>query len=222
MSKILFILPLLCFGVCLSAQEVDSSLISLPKVNDQVKLAEDDSSETQDSIPNFIVAPGDTTKARIEEVEVDTIIGFFNIFKGEPGRAALYSLIAPGGGQIYNRRPVKAGLAILADATAVGVAIYWSREFNMWTDQYRLFLDEGIPVNGFITDISTLERQRNTLRQYRDYSWAAVGVVHLITVVEAFVDRHLLEFDMDEDLTLEMFSIKDPYSVTLASVNYTF
>jgi len=67
-----------------------------------------------------------------------------------------------------------------------------------------------------------MQINRDRLRQYRDYSWFAVGIVHIVTVVEAFVDRHLLEFDMNEDLTLEVIGIKDPYSVTLASVNYRF
>jgi hypothetical protein len=50
--------------------------------------------------------------------EADTIInkgGFFSIFKGKPGKAALYSLIIPGGGQIYNKKWWKVPLALGID-----------------------------------------------------------------------------------------------------------
>lgn len=162
------------------------------------------------------------------EAEVDSIIGFFNIFKGEPGKAAFYGLMIPGGGQFYNRRWVKAPIAIIADATAIGVAIYWSRRYNIYTEAYQanidgtLTTDQLVNVLQGVTSVSTLSGRRDTFRKYRDYSWFTVGIVHIITVVEAFVDRHLLEFDMDEDLSLEIISINDPTSITLASVNYRF
>jgi len=153
--------------------------------------------------------------------EQDTIIGFFNIFKGEPGRAALYSLIVPGGGQIYNKKWIKAPIIIATDAVAFGIAIYWTREYNVFNAEYTKYVN-GEPNIYLNINQTTLISQRNLLRKYRDYSWFAAGIVHLITVVEAFVDRHLLEFDMNEDLTLEVIAIKDPYSITFASLNYTF
>ncbi len=133
----------------------------------------------------------------------DSIVGFFSIFKGKPGKAALYSLIIPGGGQVYNKRYWKAPLAVLADGAAVGVALYWTNQYNSLDQDYR-DLKNGLitDING-ITDELTIERGRDRRRQYRDYSWFAVGLVHLVTVIEAFVDRHLMEFDISDDLSIQ-------------------
>ena len=155
-----------------------------------------------------------------EPVKEDSIVGFFSLFKGEPGKAALYSLVIPGGGQAYNRRWWKVPLAIGADAGAITVAVLWTQQYNKASNQYIDFLN-GEMISG-ITNRSTLQNRRDTFRKNRDYAWFAVGILHIVTVVEAFVDRHLLEFDMNEDLSLEVIAIKDPYSVTLASVNYRF
>ena len=177
---------------------------------------------TQDTTGIDSLASNDLVVIDTISEEHDTIIGFFNIFKGDPGKAALYSLVIPGGGQIYNRKWVKAPVIILADALAFGVAIHLTGEYRDLDNAYRRIIDGEITNYQGVSDRTTLIRQRNTLRKYRDYSWFAAGIVHMITVIEAFVDRHLLEFDMDEDLSLQLISIKDPYSVTVASLNYTF
>ena len=215
-----------CISIHLCGQTEDSlsigTLDTIPAVE-----VDSNSDKLDEKIAEGSTAVQDSTLAIDEEllkesVKEDSIVGFFSLFKGEPGKAALYSLVIPGGGQFYNRRWWKVPLAISADVTAVSIALYWSEQYNDYSNAYERFLAGEInSING-VVNISTMQINRDRLRQYRDYSWFAVGIVHIVTVVEAFVDRHLLEFDMNEDLTLEVIGIKDPYSVTLASVNYRF
>lgn len=215
-----------CISIQLCGQIEDSLSTGIVDTIPAVDI-DDNPNKVKEKIPAESIVVQDSTLTIDEEllnesVKEDSIVGFFSLFKGEPGKAALYSLIVPGGGQIYNRRWWKVPLAIGADATAISIAIYWNRQYNNYSDAYIRFLAGEINNVGGVTNISTMQTNRDRLRQYRDYSWFAVGIVHIVTVVEAFVDRHLLEFDMNEDLTLEVIGIKDPYSVTLASVNYRF
>ncbi len=233
MNKLLTSLSLILLTIAVYGQTDSLTLDSQIRNNLEIEstqdtiipnqLLTDNQSSTQDSV-GIDGVPLNENLSQIDTITEpqDTIIGFFNIFKGEPGKAALYSLVIPGGGQIYNRKWIKAPVIILADATAFFVAGYWTREYNIFDAQYLQFVNgERLNIQG-VSNPSTLISQRNTLRKYRDYSWFAAGIVHMITVIEAFVDRHLLEFDMNEDLTMELIGIKDPYSVTLASLNYTF
>ena len=55
---------------------------------------------------------------------------FLTIFEGNPGRAALYSLVIPGAGQAYNKKWFKIPLALTIDGAA-GYWVYYTRkEYN--------------------------------------------------------------------------------------------
>ncbi len=159
-----------------------------------------------------------------KKVKNDSIVGFFSIFKGEPGKAALYSLLIPGGGQVYNKKYFRAFLALAADGIAVGNAINQTRKFNEWDRVYREILLNGVSSSGYTTaELSTVSIFRERGRQYKDYAWFSVGVVHLITIIEAFVDRHLLGFDIDEDLTIKLAPNTGlPDSMGIVGLQYNF
>jgi len=91
-----------------------------------------------------------------------------SIFYGQPGKAALYSAIIPGGGQIYNKRYWKA-------------PIIWGLE--------------GYAIYHLTKSIS------KSARSQKDLAWILFSAAHLLNVVEAFVDRHLINFDVSEDLS---------------------
>ena len=49
--------------------------------------------------------------------------------------------------------------------------------------------------------------QRNEFRKWSEYSWIWLTAAHLFTVADAYVDRHMMDFDISPDLTLHY----DPY-----------
>lgn len=123
------------------------------------------------------------------------------IFSGEPGRAALYSLVIPGGGQFYNRKYWKVPIIWAADGIAFYNAYFNYTEYLAFKNGYiDLFNGDVINVRGF-TSISTVRRYRDLFR--KNYETAAIigAGVHLLTVIEAYVDRHLMDFDISEDLS---------------------
>jgi len=131
--------------------------------------------------------------------ENDTIIvknGFISLFEGKPGKAALYSLIIPGGGQLYNRKYWKVPLALAIDGGLVYNIYFQNQQYRRYQDAYILALQQGEPS----TTVNSLREQRNFYRKWREYSWVFFIAGHMFTALDAYVDRHLLEFDIREDV----------------------
>lgn len=132
--------------------------------------------------------------------ESDTIInknGFFSLFKGKPGKAALYSLIIPSGGQIYNKKWWKVPLALGIDGGLAYVLITNRKSYKESQNEYVAALNkQPVPSN-----LGLLKQQRDYYRKWSEYAWIWIIAGHLLTVVDAYVDRHLMDFDISSDLT---------------------
>jgi len=125
------------------------------------------------------------------------------IFYGEPGKAALYSLIVPGAGQVYNKRIWKVPLVYALEGAAVYLLLDNINAYNKWNSCYVDIVNQ-VPNTldcGTVTDEATAFRVRNSARSNRELSYIFLGVAHLLNVVEAFVDRHLINFDTSDDLS---------------------
>ncbi|MBC7885041.1 MAG: hypothetical protein H7X99_06170 [Saprospiraceae bacterium] len=135
--------------------------------------------------------------------ENDTIInrnGFFSLFKGKPGNAALYSLLIPGGGQAYNKKWWKVPLAVGIDGGLTYLLLWNTSQYNTSQALYLQAVKDDDPLK------SRLKSQRDFYRKNKEYSWVWLIAGHLITVVDAFVDRHLLDFDVSDDLTINGYN----------------
>lgn len=142
-----------------------------------------------------IVLPTDTTGS-----DADTAIvknGFLSLFKGKPGKAALYGLLIPSGGQVYNRKWWKVPLALGVDGGLVYALITNRKNFRVTQTDYLSALQMN-PVPG---NIGQLKERRDYYRKWSEYSWVWLIAGHLLTVVDAYVDRHLMDFDISPDLT---------------------
>jgi len=90
----------------------------------------------------------------------------------KPGKAMLYSFI-PGGGQLYNKRPLKALLF-------AGVFTYYSYELVLAQDSFN-----GDPTS------SDLHRKRN------DKIWM-MGLTWTLNIIDAYIDAQFWDFDKYE------------------------
>ncbi|MDF1698838.1 MAG: DUF5683 domain-containing protein [Saprospiraceae bacterium] len=138
---------------------------------------------------------------------------FFDIFSGKPGRAAFYGLIIPGGGQIYNKRWWKLPFVYGLEGWLIYNIINTNSRYNEYDNAYRMNLAGGEVFVDGTSDIGIIRTRRASLRQSREYSWVFFLGGHIITIFEAFIDRHLIEFDVSDDLTFT------PISTDLGLVN---
>ncbi len=97
-------------------------------------------------------------------------------------KALLWSII-PGGGQIYNKQYVKAGIDILAESLLLGTAIQYHIEMN---DAYSLY--KQTHNQAYYDEYNYYYQQQQNMLWW----WATVK---LLAVLDAYVDAKLFNFN---------------------------
>lgn len=143
------------------------------------------------------------------------------IFKGPPGRAFVYSLILPGSGQVYNKRYWKLPIVIAAYAVTGYTLSDNLKTFDQYDKAYRLRIDFGMDTITDFPNLSTsqIAADREIVRKNVQRSYIALGLIYFLTAAEAFVDRHLMEFDISEDLGMNLHLGTTPHGIGLV-VNF--
>ncbi|MCB0651139.1 MAG: hypothetical protein KDC85_07685 [Saprospiraceae bacterium] len=117
-----------------------------------------------------------------------------------PNKAILFAII-PGGGQIYNKRWWKLPLVYGAIAGGIWVIDYNRGFYIRFRDALNLSR-EGLPHEfselGFTS--TTLKIKRDLANKYMQQAFLATFAIYVLQGTEAFVDAHLRNFDIDEDL----------------------
>lgn len=124
-----------------------------------------------------------------------------------PSKAAFYSAVLPGLGQIYNKRYWKVPIVW----GAIGAGIYNYKFYDNSYKQLRTafkrrkagFLIDDPEILESITD-AQLETLQNNRQNSRDQALLITIVLYALNIVEANVDAHLKEFNIDDDLSFDM------------------
>lgn len=135
----------------------------------------------------------------------DTLITVENEpWQPDPKKALWFSLALPGLGQIYNGSWWKAPIIY----GGLGVSVWFIRENNQNYKAFRTAYSESFNPE---TDNELVMRYPNqeSLRRARDqyYKWyqlsiIATAAVYLMNGVEAYVDAHLKNFEISDNLSL--------------------
>jgi len=141
--------------------------------------------------------------------------GFFSMFEGNPGRAALYSAIIPGAGQIYNKKWLKAPVVWGLEGTAIVMIGYYGRRYRCFDLGYKGILRGEISESKGFTDANAIKVERDKVKKYRDYAIIGLAVSHVLNIADAFVDRHLIEFDVDEDISFQLGPAQHGIGITM-------
>lgn len=162
--------------------------------------------------------------ASAQLVQADTV--FVPGDSGHSPRGALWrSAAVPGWGQIYNRQRIKLPFIY----AALGVLGYqaWSShdDYTLYREafQYKAWqelVDSGQQETNPKADFQSsydqlaaefgaissrpLRTQRNNFRRSRDLSLIGVGLVYGLAMLDAYVSAHLLDFDVGENLSLQV------------------
>lgn len=128
-----------------------------------------------------------------------------------PAKAAFYGAAFPGLGQIYNKDYWKVPLVYGALGSTVYAAIFNSQESERFRTAFKLRragrLDEfseqddetGIITNIFSDD--ALIDAQDQLRRRRDLFILLSAAAYVLQIIEANVDAHLSQYDVDDNLT---------------------
>ncbi|MFI1772485.1 DUF5683 domain-containing protein [Thalassobellus citreus] len=148
-----------------------------------------------------------------KEIVIDTLVNINEpINPLSPAKAAFYSAVLPGLGQAYNKQYWK--IPIVYAALGTGIYFYTNnnKEYNRYRDAYKSRLagfknDEfytqdalGNPVERVTTD--GLERAQKFYRKNKEMSLLAIVGIYALNIIEANVSSHLMQFNVDENLSL--------------------
>lgn len=133
-----------------------------------------------------------------------------------PTKATWLALVIPGGGQIYNRKYWKLPI-FYGGFAGCAYALTWNNK--MYKDYSNAYKDamNGHMDSSSITDLlppnhripnsqlqELLRKRKDTYRRYRDLSIFAFIGVYLLSVVDAYVDAELSNFDITPDLSMRV------------------
>ncbi len=174
---------------------------------------------------NILLAQTDipTDTIQIDSAEAEKL-GLFNkenrrtfkiLFSGKPAKAALFSLFLPGSGQAYNgkywKMPIVWGLIGYFGYNAYSA----SKKYKEMDDAYWCMVrNEHCSYNG-ITDPNQLRPYRNNARSYKERMWVTFSIVYLVQAIEAYIDRHLIDFDLNKDLSFKPEFSKRGFAIGL-------
>ena len=137
----------------------------------------------------------------------------------EAKRAMWMALVLPGAGQIYNRKYWKLPI-IYGGFVGCAYAITWNNQmYHDYSQAYLDIMDDDPNTQsynqflhlGATIDESNIERYKEIFRKRKDKfrRWRDMGVfvmigVYAFSVIDAYVDASLSEFDISDDLTLRV------------------
>lgn len=140
-------------------------------------------------------------------------------YKADPDMAVWLAAVVPGLGQIYNRQYWKLPI-VYGGAMGLGYAISWNNQ--MYIDYRKAYVDlidadpnstfyTKVLPNGVVIDASnkdyytrTLKNKQDAYQRNRDLCIICTGVLYLLTLIDAYVDAQMADYDISPDLSLQV------------------
>lgn len=144
----------------------------------------------------------------------DTVLLKSYASRYSPRRALLLAAVMPGLGQVYTRKYWKLPL-VYGGLYATGYAInYYSGLYKEYKFVLYSALEAGLDEGQIDTDLGIDLGMRTTVRGYRnavdkarrerDLMIIVMGLVYVLQIVDAHVDAHLKEFDLNPRLQVRL------------------
>ncbi|REG87776.1 DUF5683 domain-containing protein [Winogradskyella sediminis] len=154
---------------------------------------------------SFAQIEKDSTSIAIEE---SPIIANETLVKKEidplrPSKAAFYSAVLPGLGQAYNKKYWKIPIVWGAIGTGIYFYVRNDKQFDRYRDAYKRRL-AGFKDDEFYNLISDdgLIRAQEQFRRNKEMSMLITIGLYALNILDANIDAHLLQFNVDENLSL--------------------
>jgi hypothetical protein len=153
--------------------------------------------------------------------------------KHSPRKAALYSAILPGAGQVYNKKYWKVPIVY----TAIGIPVGLFFNNKTWYNRTRYALAVVLSPNPSADSLNAVHSQlrplvdsksqgsilryRNEFRKNMDYSVLFTLLFWGLNIVDATVDAHLKDFNVSDDLSFRIRPALLPGNAVGVSMAFT-
>ncbi len=150
-----------------------------------------------------------------------------------PLRATMLSATLPGLGQVYNNRIWKVPIVYAGFGAIIYFIDFNNTEFQTFRSAYVARVDGNPNTSDDFPFYSTdqLERAMNFYRRNLEVTYIAGAALYLLQILDATVDAHLLDFDVGENLTMNIIPSFNPNSgifsgfrspVTSVKISFSF
>lgn len=126
-----------------------------------------------------------------------------------PQRAAFYSAVVPGLGQAYNKKYWKIPIIYAGMATGVYFYLQNDKDYDRFRNAYKRrlagFTDDefyGDGIDPLITSQRLIDAQK-TAQKNKDVSIIVSVAFYLLNIIDANVDSHFRQFNVNDDLSLK-------------------
>lgn len=159
------------------------------------------------SIALFLIILSNTNalaqkKAKAEVVAQDTLKSI-DIDPLTPAKAAFYSAVVPGLGQIYNKKYWKLPLVYGAIGTSLYFYIDSNKKYHQFRDEYKRRLEGYTSEDYAYLDDSRLIAAQKFYQRNRDLSSLFVVGFYVLNIIDANVDAALMQFNVDDRLSIK-------------------
>ena len=162
------------------------------------------------SVTSLFAQKSDTIFFKQEAILIveDTLIENNDYNPLAPAKAAFYSAVLPGLGQAYTKKYWKIPIIY----AGIGISIYFyvqnNKDYNKFRDAYKKrlagFTDDEYWGTGTTPIISSdrLVDAQKTAKRNKDTSIAVAVAFYLLNIIDANVDAHLSQFNVNDDLSV--------------------
>ncbi len=136
-------------------------------------------------------------------VEADTVVLDSTLQDHSPRKAAMYSAVFPGMGQVYNKKYWKLPL-VYGGLGGFGYGIIWnSRQYDFYFDRYKYMTENGYQEwEG--RSLREVEWYKNTHLRYKNLMIILTIGFYAVQIIDASVDAHLADYDISDDISLNL------------------
>ena len=143
----------------------------------------------------------------------------WNTWRPNAKRAMWLAIVIPGAGQIYNRKYWKVPI-VYGGFVGCLYAMRWNNQmYNDYSQAYMDLMDNDPNTESYnqflhlgnqITDENKsryenlFKKRKDYYRKYRDLSMFCMIAVYALSVIDAYVDASLSEFDISSDLSMRI------------------
>lgn len=120
-------------------------------------------------------------------------------------KATILAAVIPGAGQAYNRKYWKMPIVYIG-LSAAGYAFYTNQKNYKESKNNYLALTDTLESTVSLSEKSAIDllTDIDKYRRYRDMSVLALLAWHGLTIIDANVDAHFFNWDVSEDLSLQI------------------
>lgn len=210
-----FLIQLVWGGSATYAQNTQEQRISAPRDS----LVADSLARKNRQAAEELTAPVDTAQLALKTDSLQREISQpKKRFIPNSNRATWLAMVFPGAGQIYNRKYWKLPI-VYGGFVGCAYALNWNNK--MYKDYSQAYLDimdddpntksyeDFLPLNSSISGQEErfkeiFRKRKDIYRRQRDLSIFAFIGVYLLSVIDAYVDAELSDFDISKDIGLKV------------------